>query len=57
MDGESFLEVNPVFLKVAKEQGFYSEELMKKIAEKGTIQGMTEIPENVREGLCYVPRC
>ncbi|MDY0251176.1 MAG: vitamin B12-dependent ribonucleotide reductase [Pseudomonas sp.] len=49
MDGESFLEVNPIFLKVAKEQGFYSEELMKKIAEKGTIQGMTEIPENVRK--------
>jgi ribonucleoside-diphosphate reductase alpha chain len=27
-------EVNPYFEKVAKEQGFYSNELMDKIAEK-----------------------
>jgi ribonucleoside-diphosphate reductase alpha chain len=40
--------INPVFEKVAKERGFYSEEIMKKVAERGTIRGIREIPEDVR---------
>jgi len=48
MDNERLLEVNPYFEKVAKERGFYSEELMERIAEKGSIQDMEEIPEDVR---------
>ncbi len=48
LDGEELLEVHPLFRKVAQERGFYSEDLMKKIAEKGTIQNFAEIPEDVR---------
>ncbi|MFA5107814.1 MAG: vitamin B12-dependent ribonucleotide reductase [Patescibacteria group bacterium] len=47
--GDELVEVNPYFEKVAKEQGFYSDELMRKIAEKGTIQGFPEIPERIRK--------
>jgi len=48
MEGTQLLEINPVFEKVAKERGFYSEELMMKIAKKGSIQDINEIPEDVR---------
>ncbi len=41
--------VNPLFEKAARERGFYSEELMKKVAEHGTVRQMEEIPEDVRK--------
>ncbi|MBE0448081.1 MAG: ribonucleoside reductase class II [Actinobacteria bacterium] len=48
MEGTTLLEVNPVFEKVARERGFYSQELMMKISKYGTIQSMEEIPADVR---------
>jgi ribonucleoside-diphosphate reductase alpha chain len=41
-------DVNPEFVKVAKERGFYSEGLMKKVAEHGSVRDIPEIPEDVR---------
>jgi ribonucleoside-diphosphate reductase alpha chain len=41
-------DVNPEFVRVAKERGFYSEELMKKVAEHGSVRDIPEIPEEVR---------
>lgn len=46
--GENLTIVNPLFEKVAIEEGFYSEELMKKIASSTSIQHIEEIPEYVR---------
>jgi ribonucleoside-diphosphate reductase alpha chain len=48
MDDDELVEVNPYFEEVAREEGFYSEELMKKIAEEGTVQGIEDIPEKWR---------
>ncbi|MBN1382384.1 MAG: vitamin B12-dependent ribonucleotide reductase [Deltaproteobacteria bacterium] len=48
LDNDLLIEVNPQFENIAKEQGFYSDALMEKIAEHGTIQGMDEIPADVR---------
>lgn len=48
MDKNVLVEVNPIFEKIAKRRGFYSEELMKKIAEHGTVQDIAEIPADVR---------
>jgi len=48
MDNDKLLEINPYFERVAKERGFYSKELMEKIAEKGSIRDMKEIPEDIR---------
>ena len=48
MEGTKLLEVNPYFEKVAKERGFWSRELMEKIAEQGSLHGFQEIPEDVR---------
>lgn len=47
MDGTTLLEVNPLFEQAAKERGFYSEELMRKISEHGTIHGVEGVPEDI----------
>jgi len=47
-EGRTLTFVNPLFEKVAKEEGFYSQELMNKVAEHGTVRQITEIPEKVR---------
>src|SRR3989339_546391 len=49
LDNNEMLEVNPFFEKTAKEMGFYTPELMAKIAEKGSIKEFKEIPEKVRK--------
>ena len=41
-------DVNPEFVKLAKERGFYSEELMKKVAEHGSVRDVEEVPDDVR---------
>ncbi len=40
--------IDPKFERVAKDRGFYSEELMDKVAEKGVVRDMEGIPEDVR---------
>src|ERR687893_798367 len=42
-------DVNPEFVKLAKERGFYSEELMKKVAREGSVRDILEVPEDVRQ--------
>ena len=49
MDNTELLEVNPIFEKVAFEKGFYSEDLMRIISEKDTIQNIDEIPPDVKK--------
>ncbi|MGF1471098.1 MAG: vitamin B12-dependent ribonucleotide reductase [Rubrobacteraceae bacterium] len=41
-------DVNPEFVKLAKERGFYTEELMTKVAEHGSVRDIPEVPEDVR---------
>jgi ribonucleoside-diphosphate reductase alpha chain len=48
MDNDVLVEVHPLFESIARKEGFYSQELMKAIAEKGTIQSFSEIPEKIR---------
>jgi ribonucleoside-diphosphate reductase alpha chain len=48
MDNDILVEVHPYFEALAKEKGFYSLELMQRIAEHGTLHGLTEIPEDIR---------
>ncbi len=48
MDNDELVEVHPAFLEIARERGFYSEALMKKIAQKGNVQDMEEIPADVK---------
>lgn len=48
LDNDKLVEVHPLFEKIAKERGFYSKELMQKIAEHGTVQDIDEIPDDIR---------
>lgn len=48
LEGTKLLEVNPYFETVARERGFYSEELMMRIAKQGTLAGIEGIPEDVK---------
>lgn len=48
MEGTKLIEVNPHFEAVAKQRGFWSRQLMERIAEKGHLHGFDEIPEDVR---------
>lgn len=49
LDDDRLLEVHPLFERVARERGFYSEELMSQIAAAGTIQGLEQVPEDVQQ--------
>ncbi len=49
MEGTKLLEVNPYFEKTAKERGFWSRDLMERIAEKGSLHDFPEIPEDVKK--------
>jgi len=49
MDNDILVEVHPAFERIAKERGFYSPELMQRIAEHGSIREMEEIPADIRK--------
>ncbi len=49
MEGTRLLEVNPFFERMAMRRNFYSRELMMKIARKGSIQELGEIPSDIRD--------
>jgi ribonucleoside-diphosphate reductase alpha chain len=48
LDGTPFVEVNPYFEEAARNGGFYSEELMKKLAEGVHLSDIKEVPVNTR---------
>ncbi|HEY6873833.1 MAG TPA: adenosylcobalamin-dependent ribonucleoside-diphosphate reductase [Geobacteraceae bacterium] len=41
-------EVNPHFVRIARERGFYSPELMAAVRRRGMVKGMKEVPAEVR---------
>jgi len=48
MDNDELLEVNSLFKDIATREGFCSEELLRKIAQEGSVQGIEGIPEKWR---------
>ncbi|SDO79461.1 adenosylcobalamin-dependent ribonucleoside-diphosphate reductase [Desulforhopalus singaporensis] len=49
MDDDRLMMVNKYFESVARKEGFYSEELMSKVADSGTVIGHEEIPGKWQE--------
>lgn len=49
MDNNELIEVNPFFKEIALEHGFYSEDLMRNIAKKGSVKEFNNIPEDLRK--------
>ncbi len=48
MDNVKMIEVHPYFKEIAEKKGFYKPELMNLIAQKGTLHGMKEIPQDIQ---------
>jgi len=48
LEGTRLFEINPLFEMVAKKRGFYSAELLEKIARTGSVQDIEGVPEDVK---------
>ena len=48
LDGTELVEVNHLFEQIARDREFYSEEVMKEIASRGTIKGLEKVPAEVQ---------
>ncbi|MGE5307942.1 MAG: vitamin B12-dependent ribonucleotide reductase [Deltaproteobacteria bacterium] len=48
MDNDKLIESDPLFEQIAKERGFYSKEIMQKIAETGSLHGVEGVPEDIK---------
>jgi ribonucleoside-diphosphate reductase alpha chain len=48
LDNDRLIEVNPIFQEAAILGGFSSPDLMAEIARKGSVQGMTAVPEDIQ---------
>ncbi len=49
MEGTKLIEVNPLFEEIAKKGGFWSRDLMERIADAGSIHSFNEIPKEVKQ--------
>jgi len=48
MDKDELFEINPMFEDISRKRGFYSEELMREIAARGSISDIPEIPDDIK---------
>lgn len=48
LDNDKMIEIEPAFKEAMEDRGLYSRKLMEKIAEKGSIQEIQEIPADIR---------
>ncbi len=48
LDGAQLIEVSPLFEKVARERGFYSPELMQKLATGTQLHTIPDVPDDVK---------
>ena len=48
LEGEEFIEVNPYFEEAAKKGGFYSAELMRRLAEGKRLSDIEEVPQEIK---------
>jgi len=49
LGGTRLFEINALFERMAKERGFYSARLLEEIAKTGSVQGLSEVPEDVKK--------
>ena len=48
LDGQRLQEVNPYFIQLAKDRGFYSDNLMEEVTRTGSCQHLSNVPEDVK---------
>lgn len=52
MDNQTLVEIDPVFEDIAKREGFFKDEIMEKIAEKGSVKHIEEIDDKWKKIFC-----
>jgi len=55
LEGKTLYYVNPYFEEVAKEQGFYSEELMEALSNGESLKNLNSVPQWVKEVFVTAP--
>jgi len=48
LEGDRLLEVNPYFEAVARKEGFYSDNLMKKLASGSQLHALEDVPDEIK---------
>jgi ribonucleoside-diphosphate reductase alpha chain len=48
LDGARLTEVHPLFVERARREGWYSDELLAQIAERGSVRGLKAVPEDAQ---------
>jgi len=48
LGGTELIEVNPLFEQLARDRGFYSDDLMRGIAHEGSVQHIDTVPDDVK---------
>jgi len=48
LEGTQLAEVNPLFEEMARQEGFYSKDLMREVARKGGVRDVDSVPEHVK---------
>ncbi len=49
LDGQSLPEIHPLFLKIAKKEGYYRPGLIEDIAKTGSVQSIDSIPDWIKQ--------
>ena len=49
LDGKQLREINPHLEQIARDRGFWSEELMDQVAQTGSIQQIDDVPNDVKQ--------
>jgi ribonucleoside-diphosphate reductase alpha chain len=48
LGGKTLFEINPLFVDIAKDNGFYSEALAREIALAGSVQAVDSVPDEIK---------
>jgi ribonucleoside-diphosphate reductase alpha chain len=48
LDGTHLVDVHPLFVERARREGWYSDELMQRVAGRGSVRGLDGVPEAVQ---------
>jgi ribonucleoside-diphosphate reductase alpha chain len=49
LGGQTLVELNPLFLRYARQQGFYSERLVQGLLERGSLAGLDDVPQTAKD--------
>jgi len=49
LDGKTLPEMHPLFVQIARKEGFYSDALAAEVAETGSVQPIKDVPDSIKQ--------